>query len=200
MAIRINGNVPVQTRSSESAKEKTAAPGFDAAMRNAVSSKETMIQPAVHDHGELHGRERLADLVRQYGEDNDYAKALIGIEKSIDTFFPGISDEAKDSWIDLSIDSGVNQLTGNSLDGKSGHISQVLVQKTVQDYHVAHGNMQFVDVGWGRSMESIREIIEKAIHDIDHPLSGQPPKSASAQKLVEQERDFYARFLEKMAW
>ena len=152
------------------------------------------------DDNALHGRARVEALISKYGEDSDYSKALKGLVRGVDNWFPQMPEDAKDAWIDLSIDSGVDQISGTSLDGKHSHISQLLAQKAVQDYNIAHGNYQFVENGWGESIESIVNIIKKAIHDIDNPLPGQPEKSGDVKKLVENERNFYVSFLEQMGW
>ena len=100
----------------------------------------------------------------------------------------------------MCIVNGVNQITGMSLDGKSAHLSQIMIQKCVNDYNLSHGNYQYVDFGWGKSFESLIRILNKGIHDIDHPLPGQPEHSESVKKLIAKERSFYQSFLEKMGW
>lgn len=69
------------------------------------------------ENKELYGRSRVDALVKRHGEDSPYAKALRGLEKSFDATFPNAPDESKDAWIDMSIDSGTNEITGISLDG-----------------------------------------------------------------------------------
>ncbi len=146
------------------------------------------------------GRERVEELVQQYGEDAPYSKALRAIEQSFDATFPGMPDDVKDTWIDMCIDSGVNQITGISLDGKHAHISQIMIQKFVQEYNLSNGNFQYVEPGWGQSVESMMRILKKGIHDIDYPLPEQETRSAEVEKLVAKERDFYAEFLDRMGW
>ena len=155
---------------------------------------------AVNGAGEPYGRSRVEMLVKQYGEDSSYAKALRALEQSFDATFSNIPDHIKDDWIEMCIDSGVNQITGMSLDGKSAHLSQIMIQKCVNDYNLRHGNYQYVDFGWGKSVESLIRILNKGIHDIDHPLPGQPEHSESVKKLIAKERSFYQSFLEKMGW
>ncbi len=146
------------------------------------------------------GRERVEELVQQYGEDAPYSKALRAIEQSFDATFPGMPDDVKDTWIDMCIDSGVNQITGISLDGKHAHISQIMIQKFVQEYNMSNGNYQYVEPGWGESIDSMIRILKKGIHDIDYPLPGQATRSDEVEKLVAKERDFYAAFLDRMGW
>lgn len=153
-----------------------------------------------NDDAKLYGRSRVEQLVSEYGEDNSYSKALRNIEKSFDATFPGASNEVKDAWIDMCIDSGVDQITGITLDGKHAHISQIMVQKAVNDYNIEHGNYQYADSGWGKSFESIIGILRKGIHDIDNPLPGQPEQSNLVKKLVEKERAFYVEFLNKFGY
>ncbi len=148
--------------------------------------------------GEPYGRSRVEMLVEKYGEDSPYAKALRAIEQSFDATFPGMPDDIKDDWIEMCIDSGMNQITGISLDGKHMHISQIMVQKFVNEYNLSQGNYQYVDFGWGRSVESMIRILNKGIHDIDFPLAGQPEKSADVRKMVANERSFYVGFLKKI--
>lgn len=69
-----------------------------------------------------------------------------------------------------------------------------------RDYNIQHGNYQYVEDGWGESVESMVNILKKAIYDIDNPLQGESAHSAEAQRLRENERDFYVKFLEKMGW
>ena len=153
-----------------------------------------------NDDARLYGRSRVEQLVSKYGEDNSYSKALRNIEKSFDATFPGASDAIKDAWIDMCIDSGVDQITGITLDGKHSHISQIMVQKAVNDYNIEHGNYQYSDSGWGKSFESIIGILRKGIHDIDNPLPGQPEQSDVVKGLVEKERAFYVEFLQRMGY
>lgn len=155
---------------------------------------------AVNGAGEPYGRSRVEMLVKQYGEDSPYAKALRALEQSFDATFSNIPDHIKDDWIEMCIVNGVNQITGMSLDGKSAHLSQIMIQKCVNDYNLSHGNYQYVDFGWGKSFESLIRILNKGIHDIDHPLPGQPEHSESVKKLIAKERSFYQSFLEKMGW
>ncbi len=152
------------------------------------------------EESRAYGRERVEELVQQYGEDAPYSKALRAIEQSFDATFPGMPDDVKDTWIDMCIDSGVNQITGISLDGKHAHISQIMMQKFVQEYNMNNGNYQYVEPGWGESVESMIRILKKGIHDIDYPLPGQVKRSSEVEKLVAKERDFYAAFLNRMGW
>lgn len=152
------------------------------------------------ENTKAYGKSRLEELAKRYGEDNPYTKALRGLEKSFDATFPNAPKDVKDAWIDMSIDSGMNEITGISLDGKHSHISQILVQKAVRDYHIQHGNYLYVEDGWGESIESMMNILKQAISDIDNPLQGEPAHSAEAQKLRENEENFYVEFLERMGW
>ena len=147
---------------------------------------------------EPYGRTHVEMLVKQYGEDSPYAKALRAIEQSFDATFPGMPDYIKDDWIEMCIDSGMNQITGISFDGKDMHISQIMIQKFVNDYNLSHGNYQYADFGWGKSVESMIRILNKGIHDIDFPLAGQPEHSEDVKKMIANERSFYVDFLKKI--
>ena len=155
---------------------------------------------SVNEAGEPYGRSHVEMLVEQYGEDSPYSKALRALEQSFDATFSNIPDRIKDDWIEMCIDSGVNHITGTSLDGKESHLSQIMIQKCVNDYNISRGNYQYSDFGWGKSVDSLIGILNKGILDIDHPLPGQPEHSDSVKKLIANERNFYVRFLEKMGW
>ena len=173
-------------------------PGIEPPTETIISSN--MKTGSVNEAGKPYGRSRVEMLVEQYGEDDPYSKALRALEQSFDATFSNIPDHIKDDWIEMCIESGVNQITGTSLDGKEAHLSQIMIQKCVNDYNMSRGNYQYVDFGWGQSVESLIRILNKGILDIDHPLPGQPEHSDSVNKLIANERNFYMSFLEKMGW
>ena len=102
--------------------------------------------------------------------------------------------EVKQAWLEAVEETGTNVSFSN--DGNSFHIPlpQLMVQRVVRwlKGEVDPGNLL------GNSVESAISVIEKAIYDIDHPLSGSPTKSIEAQQEVMKERAFYEAFLEKL--
>ena len=81
-----------------------------------------------------------------------------------------------------------------SNDGKEFHITQLAVECLIRWYH---GEKNQSDV-FGTSVGSAVSAVEKWIYDIDHPLAGQPAKSAEERKLIAMERAFCESFLEKL--
>lgn len=47
----------------------------------------------------------------------------------------------------------------------------------------------------GTTVESARQAVEKALYDLEHPLEPLTNRSASVQKSIEKEKEFYQVFL-----
>ena len=78
--------------------------------------------------------------------------------------------------------------------GKHFHIPKLLVQHIIR----SHNGEVDPDNILGNSVESAIRVAEKALYDIDHPLSGSPAKSIEVQQETMKERAFYVAFLEKL--
>ena len=197
-----NGRIDIDKAIAEgrSLREVVTEPYAEYFNNNSFVGRVWKEEPAPAD-SVVYGRSRVEKLVKEYGEDSPYSKGLRGLEQSFDQTFPNAPDDIKDAWIEMSIESGMNQITGITLDGKHAHISQIMVQKAIRDYNISHGNFQFVEPGWGESAGSIINILNRGIHDIDNPLQGQPEKNDEVKKLIANERSFYVKMLDYLsAW
>ncbi|MCM1126938.1 MAG: hypothetical protein NC429_10750 [Lachnospiraceae bacterium] len=120
---------------------------------------------------------------------------------ALDVIGANAPDAVRQAWMEAEKESGAEgHITKCGLwisnDGKHAHITQVMIQTAIR---WAKGEMVDGQVDLlGNSVQSAINAVNKWIYDIDHPLAGQPAKSAEDQKYVAMERAFYVAFLEKL--
>ena len=116
---------------------------------------------------------------------------------AFDTFGAYAPDEVRQAWKEAEEATGGHFAAGGlwiSNDGKYAHATQIMLQRAGSWLRGEAAQYNIL----GNSVESAINFAEKAIYGIDHPLAGQPAKSAEQQRLVEMERAFYEAFLEKL--
>lgn len=114
-------------------------------------------------------------------------------EKAFDIVGPNAPQCVKDAWIESARQVGANGL-GISHTGMYSHISQMMVQRIVNDYN---GKSNSSDI-LGNSVESAIQATKQALYNLDHPLEPNTKKSIEVQQALMKEREFYAAFLEKL--
>ena len=114
-------------------------------------------------------------------------------EKAFDIVGSNAPQCVKDAWIESARQVGANGL-GISHTGMYSHISQMMVQRIVNDYN---GNPNSSDI-LGNSVESAIQATKQALYNLDHPLEPNTKKSIEVQQALMKEREFYAAFLEKL--
>ena len=114
-------------------------------------------------------------------------------EKAFDIVGPNAPLCVKDAWIESARQVGANGL-GISHTGMYSHISQMMVQRIVNDYN---GKSNSSDI-LGNSVESAIQATKQALYNLDHPLEPNTKKSIEVQQALMKEREFYAAFLEKL--
>ena len=115
----------------------------------------------------------------------------------LDSFAKHAPEEVRQAFSEAEKETGGHFTVGGfwiSNDGKEFHITQLAVECFIRWYH---GEKNQSDV-FGTSVGSAVSAVEKWIYDIDHPLAGQPAKSAEERKLIAMERAFCVSFLEKL--
>ena len=119
----------------------------------------------------------------------------------LDVIGANAPDKVRQAWTEAEKESGADgHITKCGLwisnDGEHAHITQVMVQTAIK---WAKGEMvdEQADL-LGNSVQSAINAVNKWIYDIDHPLAGQPAKSAEEKRYVAMERAFYAAFLDKL--
>ncbi len=115
----------------------------------------------------------------------------------LDSFAKHAPEEVRQAFSEAEKETGGHFTVGGfwiSNDGKEFHITQLAVECLIRWYH---GEKNQSDV-FGTSVGSAVSAVEKWIYDIDHPLAGQPAKSAEERKLIAMERAFCESFLEKL--
>ena len=115
----------------------------------------------------------------------------------LDSFAKHAPEEVRQAFSEAEKETGGHFTVGGfwiSNDGKEFHITQLAVECLIRWYHGAKNQS---DV-FGTSVGSAVSAVEKWIYDIDHPLAGQPAKSAEERKLIAMERAFCESFLEKL--
>ena len=114
-------------------------------------------------------------------------------EKAFDIVGSNAPQCVKDAWIESARQVGANGL-GISHTGMYSHISQMMVQRIVNDYN---GKSNSSDI-LGNSVESAIQATKQALYNLDHPLEPNTKKSIEVQQALMKEREFYAAFLEKL--
>ena len=108
-------------------------------------------------------------------------------ERRFEVYGPNAPDEVKQAWMEAAEETGVN-----GMGMQMGHITQLDVQRAIKWY-----NGEDTDV-LGTTVESAKQAVEKALYDLENPLEPNTNKSASIQKSIEKEKEFYKAFLEKL--
>jgi len=134
-----------------------------------------------------------ADIVEQKSVETDKQYCMDRASTAFDTIGAHAPEEVRQAWMEASEETGSNGFSITS-DGKHFHIPKLLVQHAIRWYN---GEVDPDNI-LGNSIESAISIAEKALYDIDHPLSGSPLKSIEVQQEIKKERAFYVAFLEKL--
>ena len=74
------------------------------------------------------------------------------------------------------------------------HISQMMVQRIVNDYN---GESNSSDI-LGNRVESAIQATKQALYNLDYPLEPNTKKSIEVQQALMKEREFYVAFLENL--
>ncbi len=134
-----------------------------------------------------------AEIASQKVAEADKQYCLDRASAAFDTIGAYAPDEVRQAWMEASEETGSNGFSITS-DGKHFHIPKLLVQHAIRWYN---GEVDPDNI-LGNSVESAIRVAEKALYDIDHPLSGSPAKSIEVQQETMKERAFYVAFLEKL--
>ena len=134
-----------------------------------------------------------ADIVEQKSVDADKQYCLDRASEAFDTIGAHAPDEVRQAWLEASEETGSNGFSITS-DGKHFNIPILLVKHAIRWYK---GEIEPENI-LENSVESAIRVAEKALYDIDHPLSGSPAKSIEVQQEIKKERAFYVAFLEKL--
>ncbi len=134
-----------------------------------------------------------ADIVEQKSVETDKQYCMDRASAAFDTIGAYAPEKVRQAWMEASEETGSNGFSITS-DGKHFHIPKLLVQHVIKWYN---GEVDPDNI-LGNSVESAISVIEKALYDIDHPLSGSPAKSIEVQQETMKERAFYVAFLEKL--
>ena len=134
-----------------------------------------------------------AEIASQKVTEADKQYCLDRASAAFDTIGAHAPDEVRRAWLEASEETGSNGFSITS-DGKHFQIPKLLVQHVIRWYN---GEVEPDNI-LGNSVESAIRVAEKALYDIDHPLSGSPAKSIEVQQEIMKERAFYVAFLEKL--
>lgn len=113
-------------------------------------------------------------------------------ERRFESYGPNAPEEVKQAWMNAAEETGLNGL-GMNAGGQMSHITQLDVQRVIKWY-----NGENPDV-LGTTVDSARQAVEKALYDLEHPLEPLTNRSASVQKSIEKEKEFYKAFLENLS-
>lgn len=112
--------------------------------------------------------------------------------KAFDTMGPNTPSEVKQAWMETVEETGMN--VGFYYDGETLHYPPI----QLLNQRILRGVKGEPDDLFGNSVQSTMRVIQTAIYDIDHPLSGGTAKSITEQQEARKERAFYVAFLEKL--
>lgn len=101
-------------------------------------------------------------------------------------------ESVKKAWLDAADKAGVDGL-GISNSGKLSHITQMMVQRFLREYHGENGN----DI-LGGSVQSAIRAANDALYALEHPLAPNSGRTAEEIKNREKEKLFYQEFLNRL--
>ncbi len=124
----------------------------------------------------------------QYALQND-AAAETGIDFSY--FAPNAPDKVKQAFMEAANETGYHEYSGNE---KMDHISQILVRQ-VENRMNGMRNPQDV---LGSTAASALQAARQMLSDLENPLMPVSQRGENAGKYIEQEKEFYRAFIEKL--
>ena len=127
----------------------------------------------------------LVDFFGTYTEQSEN-KAEADIDFS--RFAPNASDEVRQAFMEAAEETGYNE--GERMD----YISQVLVE---QVENRQNGVTNYTDV-FGSTIASALQAAREILYDLENPLMPVSQRGDNAAKYIEQEKEFYRAFIEKL--
>lgn len=127
----------------------------------------------------------LFDFFATYTENNE-VKDNTAIDFS--RFAPNAPEEVKQAFIEAAKETGYNE--GERMD----YISQVLVH---QVENRQNGVSNYTDV-FGSTIASALQVAREILYDLENPLMPISQRGENVAKYVEQEKEFYKVFIEKL--
>ncbi len=127
----------------------------------------------------------LFDFFATYTEKNE-VKENTAIDFS--RFAPNASEEVKQAFMEAAEETGYNE--GERMD----YLSQVFIH---QVENRQNGVANYTDV-FGSSVESALQAAREILYDLENPLMPVSQRGENAAKYVEQEKEFYRAFIEKL--
>lgn len=114
-------------------------------------------------------------------------------EKAFASVGANAPEKVKQVWLEAAKEIGVNGL-GMSENGMLTHLSQMMVQRA-ENWMNGTGETNNI---FGSIVQSAIRATERALYDLDHPLSPKNLKSIEVQRQQMKEREFCQSFLEKL--
>lgn len=121
----------------------------------------------------------------------------VGHNRVLDSIAGNAPKEVRQAFLEAEKETGGHFTVGGfwiSNDGKEFQITQMAVDYFIKWYN---GGRKQPDL-MGTTVGSAISAVKKWIYGIDHPLAGQPAKTAEERKLIAMERAFYESFLDKL--
>lgn len=111
-----------------------------------------------------------------------------GFEIDFSRFAPHAPEKVKQAFIEAANETGYSET------GKMDYISQILVTQ-VENRHNGVPNPHDV---FGSSVTSALQAAKQMLYDLENPLVPVSQRGENAAKYVEQEKEFYRAFIEKL--
>lgn len=134
---------------------------------------------------------KVAELTGLVSADNT-DESLSMEESAFCSIAPNAPEAVRRAWMEAVKETGVNGV-GLQENGMMSHITQLDVQRAIKWYHGEDTDVL------GKTVASARQAIERALYDLEHPLEPLTNRSASVQKSIEKEKEFYKAFLAKLS-
>ncbi len=106
-------------------------------------------------------------------------------------FAPNAPDKVKQAFMEAAKETGYYEYCGNE---KMNHISQILVRQ-VENRMNGVKNPQDV---FGSTAASALQAARQMLNDLENPLAPASQRGENAGKYIEQEKEFYRAFIEKL--
>lgn len=130
----------------------------------------------------------LADFFDTYTKNNK-REAEKGIDFS--RFAPNAPNEVRQAFMESAEETGYYEYSGNA---KMNHISQLLVH---QIENRQNGVANYTDV-FGSTIASVLQAAREILYDLENPLMPISRRGENAAKYIEQEKEYYISFIEKL--
>ena len=96
--------------------------------------------------------------------------------------------KVKEAWVDAA------KATGYLEGGKMNHISQLLIRQVINR---ENGVEDYQNV-FGSSVASALQVAKELLYDLENPLTPISGRGENAREYVEQEKEFYRKFIENL--